>query len=473
MKANQRIKTKKKRKNSPRKKQSPSGNAVNNIIIDRSPNKKRKTIGGVISGALYSLVSNRTIQIVFSLVCALILSVSSYLMENQPYELSDRSFLFYAIEMPFRQWTHEFDQNVRFISVSHDKQLVPIDTGDLSLGNTDITDRGKLLRFFERLERDKVHYKAIMLDIRFEKDLVTDVDEALYKKISEMRDIVVAHHQMDFISGYEIADSIMLGKAGYADYQQVAYENDFFRYPFLQNQGPSLALRLYDMIRGQKTSIRKWPHLPVYWSNNHLCANSPLLPIYGDVYDKFSAPQKRNEKNNFDEHYNFYEDLGADWLYWEDRNWSLELDNAYIVIGDLENDVHDTYAGPRSGAFINWLAYLYLESGSHILSWSYVFFMFVFYFALIFMMFYMNNIARRAENRNNRWLLLMLSFLRWLGTIGLLYLITFLFYRIFHVRYNVTIPIVFIAIVNFIIQTAKKYKYEEIVSSDAVPSVVH
>ena len=67
----------------------------------------------------------------------------------------------------------------------------------------------------------------------------------------------------------------------------------------------------------------------------------------------------------------------------------------------------------------------------------------------------------------------MLSFLRWLGTIGLLYLIAFLFYRIFHVRYNVTIPIVFIAIVNFIIQTAKKYKYEEIVSSDAVPSVVH
>jgi len=472
LKANRRLKTKKKRKNISQKKQSPSGCPASHVVIDHSPNKNRKAIGSGISKAFYSLVSNRTVQIVFSLVCALILSVSSYLMENQPYELSDRSFLFYAIEMPFRQWTHEFEQKVKFISVSHDRQLVPLDTGDLSLGNNDITDRGKLLQFFERLEREKANYKAIMLDIRFEKEFVTDVDAALYKKISEMRDIVVAHHQTDFMNKYEIADSILLGKTGFADYQQVAYENDFFRYPFLQNYGPSLALRLYDMIRGQKTSIRKLPHLPIYWSNRHLCANSPLLPISGDVYDKFSAPQKRNEKNNFDEHYNYYEDLGADWLCWEDRNWALEFDNAYIVIGDFENDVHDTYAGPRSGAFINWLAYLYLESGSHILSWSYVFFMFVFYFALIFMMFYMNNIARRAENRNNRWLLLMLSFFRWLGTIGLLYLITFLFYRIFHVRYNVTIPIVFIAIVNFIIQTAKKYKYEEIVSSDAVPSVV-
>ena len=64
----------------------------------------------------------------------------------------------------------------------------------------------------------------------------------------------------------------------------------------------------------------------------------------------------------------------------------------------------------------------------------------------------------------------MFSFFRWLGTIGLLYLMTFMFYRIFHVRYNVTIPIFFIAIVNFIIQTDNKYGYEENISSDTVHS---
>lgn len=62
----------------------------------------------------------------------------------------------------------------------------------------------------------------------------------------------------------------------------------------------------------------------------------------------------------------------------------------------------------------------------------------------------------------------MLAVLRWLGTIGLLYLMSFLFYKIFKVRYNVTIPIFFIAIVNFIIQNTNEYE-ENPVSCDKHP----
>lgn len=405
-----------------------------------------------------SLTSNKKQQYIFSLVCAMLLSVSCYFIENQPYEFSDKSLLFYCFESPFWQWSYEFDENVKFINVSHDRQLVYIDESDTTLGNTDITDRGKLLRFFEKIESDNIQYKGIMVDLEFEKMLKTDFDSALYHKMASMRNVVVAHQASEPDSEYEIADSVLLAIAGFADYKQVAYENDFFRYQFLQNQGPSLALKLHDLIHAKETSIKKLPWFPVYWSKKHLCTNCPLLPIHGDVYDKWSSPQKKDNVNNFDKHYNFFEDLGADWLQWEDRNWQMEFKDAYIVIGDFENDIHDTYAGPRSGAYINWLAYMYLDKEIHMLNWLYVSLMFVFYALMIYMMFFLSNYARKTENKTNKSLLFLIAVLRWLGTIGLLYLMSFLFYKIFKVRYNVTIPIFFIAIVNFIIQNTNEYE---------------
>jgi hypothetical protein len=433
---------------------------------------KIQAIGNGMARFCTSLVSKKTNQYVFSLVCALILSFSCYLVENQPFSFSDKSFLFYIFEMPFRQLPHDFDRTVKFVNVSHDRQLVPIDPTDSALGNTDITDRRKLLQFLNRLEDEDVEYQAIMLDIRFEKNLRTDVDSILFNKIFSMRDIVVAHHKSDPTTEYKIADSLLLDKAGYADYKQVAYESNFFRYPFLQEQGPSLALKLYDVIRAQPASIKKLSCFPIYWCDKRLCTNCPLLPIHGDVYDKWVSPYKQGKGKGFNEHFSYYEDLGADWLAWESdiRDWRTELKGAYIVIGDFENDVHDTYAGPRSGAFINWLAYVYLEAGSHILSWSYVCLIFIFYALMVYFMFFLSNFARKPGNENNKPLLFFLSILRWLGTIGLLYFMTFVFYKIFKVRYNVTIPIFFIAIINFIIQNTNK-THEKDITSDTVHSV--
>lgn len=157
-----------------------------------------------------SLTSNKKQQFVFSFFCAVLLSVSCYFIENQPYEFSDKSFLFYCFESPFRQWSYEFDDNVKFINVSHDRQLVPIDDSDTTLGNTDITDRGKLFRFLDRIDRENIQYKAIMVDIEFEKKLKTDMDSALYHKMASMKNLVVAHQASEPDSDYEIADSVLL-----------------------------------------------------------------------------------------------------------------------------------------------------------------------------------------------------------------------------------------------------------------------
>lgn len=413
----------------------------------------------------FFLISTKKKQVIISLICALFLSIACYIVENRPISLSDNSLLFYCLEMPVRQWTQKSDLDVHFVNVGQDRQLVYLDPSDSSMGNTDITDRHKLLQFLQKLETDNVHYSGIMMDIRFDKAHVTEWDSLLFNQIVNMRNIVIAHHEGDAWSNYDIASEKLLSKAGISDYKQIAYLTSFSRYTYLHEKGPSLPLTLYDDIMHQgKTSIKKCPGLPLYVSGKHLCVNCPSLPITGDIYDILSASYEESDIDGSVQLFNFYENLGADWLSMEGRCWNADLDNAYIVIGDFYNDVHATYVGSRAGAYISWLAYVYLFEGRHILSWAFIILIFVFYALMIYWMFFHNNLSKRPLYSNNKYALSLLSIFRWIGTIGLLYLTTFVFYKIFTVRYNVGIPMMFIALINIIIQKANKYEKTSIPS---------
>lgn len=442
--------------------QSTRGRILDSLLNNRVSKffyDKKEAIGKWLGRILHPLVFKRKAQYIFSLICAIILSIACYFMENRPFSFSDNSFLFYCLEMPVRQWTQKSDLNVHFVNVGQDRQLVYLDPSDSTLGNSDITDRHKLFQFLLKLDTGNVHYSGIMMDIRFDKAHVTEWDSLLFNQILKMRNIVIAHHEGDAWDGYNIATKALLTKAGISDYRQVAYMTSFSKYTFLHEKGPSLALCLYDDIWNQaKTSIKKCPGLPLYVSGKNLCINCPALPINGDIYDIFSAPYEESDIDGSVQLYNFYENLGADWLNMEGRCWEADLDNSYIVIGDFENDVHATYVGSRAGAFISWLAFVYLFEGKHLLSWSYIFVMFVFYAFMIYWMFFLNNIAQKEPYRQNKYALSVLSQLRWIGTIGLLYLMTFVFYKIFTVRYVVGIPMMFIALVNIIIHKANKYE---------------
>lgn len=411
-----------------------------------------KRFGEWLSKVLYPLVSKKNSQYIFSLVCAFLLCVSCYFVENQPYALADKSLLFYYLEKPFRPSISEQDFNVQFVNVGHDRQLVYASQLDTAMGNTDITDRSKLLRFLQGLAQED-NYRYILLDLRFDKEYVTDVDSLLFDQIHNMRNIVVAHHEGDAWDSYELASEQLRDKIGLSDYKQFANFTGMSRYTFLHETGPSLALAMYDDLENcRKTSIKKCTGLPIYLSKKHLCVNAPLLPINGDVSDILSA--------SFDESgvvHDYYTNMGADWL-----NGDLiharraDLDGAYIVVGDFENDIHDTYAGRRSGAFITWQAFIFLHKGNHILSWSYVFLVYVFYALMFYFLFFLNNLA--IKYKNNEKFLFVVNVLRWVGTIVLLYLITFFFYKLYAVRFNVTIPLFSIAIVNFVINKANKYE---------------
>lgn len=400
-------------------------------------------------------------QWLLALVLSLSLCILCYVIDNQPYNKLEVSDLFYFLERPFQLKPHTCDTNVCFVNVSHDRQLVFINPDDHDAGNTDITDRKKLLQFLRKIEEDHVKYKFIMIDISFDKELQTEYDDSLFHQIAKMPNIVIAHHHYEEKDD-QIADTVLRPKVGMSDYRIIGNVNNFSRYTFLQKKKSSIALKMYDDYIGQPTSIKQLGNLPVYFSDHHFCANSPMLYISGNIYSimDLPAPEEENDMTLFDyaAAYSYYEDLGADFLLLDGRDWNADMNGKYIVIGDFENDIHDTYAGKVPGAYITWMAYKYLVGKHHVLSWVYILLSIIGYTLVIYFLFYINAVANKPEYKENKVAQRLLSAVRWIGSFGLLYLVTFLFYRFFQMRFNITIPILFISIViNFIIQVSNKY----------------
>lgn len=400
-------------------------------------------------------------QWLLAFVLSLFLCIICYIIDNQPYNKLEESDLFFFLERPFQLKPNTCDTNVCFVNVSHDRQLVYINPDDHDAGNTDITDRKKLLQFLRKIEEDQVKYKFIMMDISFDKELKTEYDDSLFHQIAKMPNVVIAHHYYGEDND-QIADPVLRPNVGMSDYRIIGNISNFSRYTFLQKKKPSLALKMYDGIN-QPTSIKQWGNLPVYFSNHHLCANSPMLYISGNIYSIMDLPaaEEDNDMTLFDyaAAYSYYEDLGADFLLLDWRDWNADMDGKYIVVGDFENDIHDTYVGKVPGAYITWMAYKYLVGRHHILGWLYILLSIIGYTLVIYFLFYINAVANKPEYKENKVAQSLLSAVRWIGSFGLLYLVTFFFYRFFQMRFNITIPILFISIViNFIIQISNKHE---------------
>jgi len=421
----------------------------------------RACVRGCFYRFCFKCCSNQKRRVIFSLVMAFLLSVVCYFVENQPYNFKEKQTMFYILERSRGYSQDHADSNVCFINVSHDCQLIPIENRDIEAGNTVITDRRKLLKFLQKLEQEKVAYQYVLMDIRFEKGDKTDVDEQLFNQIHQMRNIVFAHHSVGKSEIAPLADEVLQDKMGMSDYRKIGNKSGFSRYTYLQNKLPSMPLKMYDDLMGQETSIKQFHNLPIYFSRRHLCVNSPMLHISGNVVSCTSASAKVKSKSNqiadFDVTNSVYQDLGDAYLN-SDIDWKADLDHKYIVIGDFENDIHGTYKGGVPGAYITWKAFKNLLEGHHILSWSFVLLNVLGYWLILYSQVFLSEVSYLDKYKNNKKAQWILSAMRWVGSTLLMILLTCIYYWCFNVRYNVTFPIVFISIVNIVVQNSKRYE---------------
>lgn len=292
------------------------------------------------------------------------------MINNCPYPYWDKLDQICWSEYLIKRLEHnKLDRSdVMFINVSYDKQVVDYTySGGNLTGKIDITNRETLLKFLQVAERIN-NYKYIFLDIRFEKGINTPVDSALFDQISRMRDISFSRHS-DIIN----KDAKSRDKSAINDYYSTILSS-FARYEFLQNGEESIPLRLYSATVSGHPTIKK--HGLFYTCNGHLCYNSPFMSI----------PEDFNEGHDIDGNQNYY-DLGPlllDENFFSDEDWKIETNNKILIVGDFINDLHDTYRGLQPGSFLVYLAYKELVNNAHIVSWTYIFCMFIVYFMIAY-----------------------------------------------------------------------------------------
>ena len=297
-------------------------------------------------------MSRKKKRIGLSALIAAGMLTASYLVSNIPYPLFDSWIPFASVGMlagdRFQPAFRE--DSLLCINVALDKQLSEVVSpeGD-TLGHLAVTDRNKLLHLLN--VADGAGYRYFFMDVRFPSGLVTDSDSALFAKMAEMPDFVLSHH--DATSRYSIADDSLLPHAALADYKFTPLTG-FTRYQYLQKGGESVALRLFRDLDGGDI-IRKGP---LYFSGRKLCRNAQFIMIPKAVCSSERA-----------DHSLRYPYLGAHLLEWNtDEELRAMMKGKTILVGDFDEDRHQTYIGDVPGPLLSYLAYNDLHEGRHRIS---------------------------------------------------------------------------------------------------------
>lgn len=386
-----------------------------------------------------------------SLVLSVLMAFGWIIIGSFPYSLLDEVGWYGVAENFFRGESKEknYCDDAYFVNVGFDKQVADVQVAPFEIGHSVVTDRKVLLDFLTIAER--ADYKYIFLDIRFEKGYDTASDSALFAKIAGMRDIVCAYHyekltdeQGHQVNGFEIADSALLPKCAYNDYHTSALSSGFTRYAYLQAHGPSVALRMYQDIDGK--TIKRWGWF--YLNDGALCEKCPYIPIregithipiregIAPVSDTLTTVQYRN--------------LGPFLMTLPEQQLIDDMKGKIVVVGDFDEDVHDTYMSMKPGPYLTYLAYKYLARGGNNISYPWLVFMALVFFAFIWYILSFSSFVSRAKN------LLVRIFLTLIFSSLFFTLISIVVFLFSGHAFNVGIPLLVISLVSIVKELSGK-----------------
>ena len=373
--------------------------------------------------------------LLISLGNTIILLLLSYILNNQS--------LFTGEDLDQYAWMELIKEKVGlaenidykdalFINVAYDKQFVDkCDEFGMPIGNIDITDRSKLLELLNLLaETNK--YRYVILDIRFEKGLESEVDSALFAKISNMDRVVCANHK-----DIELVDSTLYCKAAINDYSSTIVATNFAKYKFIRNGQTTLPLYVNDEITGK--TIKK--HGIFYTYDGKLCYNSVFLRF---LSDRFSEYDDNGDKN--------YYNLGSDILtnYSKTELAALTKDKL-LLVGNLVDDMHDTYAGLKPGTVITYHALRSLLNNEHIVSFRLMLFIGALFFFISLSLFRKESIIKKIpfiRHTKSKVLLFVISFV---GYAFVLSAMVTALYMFFDQSISILIPSLYFSIQKAII----------------------
>ena len=383
------------------------------------------------------MVKRKKIALLFSLCNVVILLTLSYFLNNQP--------LFTGEDLDQYAWMEwikdkigispDVDANAAlFVNVAYDKQFVDkYDDYGMTIGNSDVTDRSKLLAFLKILHKTGA-YKYIILDIRFEKGYnVPEVDSLLFAEILNMRNIVIANH-----SDIELADSSLIKKAAISDYFATITKTNFARYQYNYDGVESVPLYAYHELTGNTINKHGW----LYTCNSRLCYNSLFVHFPIAKWNEYDEQQSK-----------VYYNLGSDILdNYSDSDLKKLTEGKCVIIGNMVEDVHDTYSGLKPGSVITYYAFQELMRGRHFVNYFMMLFLAILFFLISLSLFETNPIISRLpfiRNSHSRIIHFMLDFV---GYSLVLALSMIILYIIFGIATSIVLPSAYFAIQKSIIR---------------------
>lgn len=411
-------------------------------------------------------------KLYLSMALSIILFVLGYFVNNLPVFTGENLNQFFLTQKFCELFGHnkEFDHSdALFINVSHDKQLVEVQgNGPFGkLGNTAITDRAKLYDLLKVLD-EKGTYKYIIVDLIFNPKDVTESDSLLYSLIESMNNIVIVRDD-----SIPAPIDYLQPKAALADYCATITATNFVRYQYLSKDNLKyIPLKVYEDLN-QGAEFRKFglKFLPIYTSEGKLCYNSNFIAFDGNRFSSFSEITKQYANKNYaiKNYYNLGTDLLAIPILSEqeriDRIVTLSQDK-YVIVGNLTEDLHDTYMGVKPGSLILYRALKTLEEGKHIVRFCQFLYWFI-AFTLIFLGIFndvkfrnifpsrKSKLAHKIFNNN------LIGFIFASFTyVSFLFVLSTIEYAITHKIYSIVLPS-FVFMLTRLVCDYQKFKYHE------------
>ncbi len=331
-------------------------------------------------------------------------------------------------------------EDVLFVDVSGIKTTVE---GENEFGESSryhrevITDRADLAEFFELVSRFRDQVRLVLCDIRFPE--ATAQDSLLQRQIDALGEKLLGVSSLDE-EGKHAAPALDLPYA-LAAYQSA--DEQFLKYPlYFGDSLKTVPLVLYEQLNGGR--FREGGFF-FHRLDGQLMLADPIIDF-----------RVRNRD------FQTGTDLGAAQFtvfnigtlleartFMEPEDLLAFFSDKLVIVGDYQNDVHETPFGEIAGPLLIYNAYLTLRAQDNRVTLPWILFLLVSYYLLSYRVFAGFEISKPA------WLVSWFQskvgrlILHALDEFFLLTLITLLSYFFFHIHINILILLIFVKAVEF------------------------
>ncbi|SMO44459.1 CHASE2 domain-containing protein [Solitalea koreensis] len=309
-----------------------------------------------------------------------------------------------------------------FINLAFEKALIPQEEG---LGNEVITDRAKLAQFFEMLKRNQKSVKFTICDV-FLKGR-SENDSLLQSSISGIKNIVFPTHHDENGKIEELDINV---PCAIADYRMAS--GGFLKFKLFQDEKlKTLPVYLFEKTEGRKISGNHG----IYLDKGKLSLNSVIIDYQIRSHELFQ--QGEYPVVNLSELLILPEEIIVNDF----------LKNRIVLMGDFNNDVHETIFGSTPGTLILLNVYLTLKAGYHIITYWWLIFIVLGYTVFSRLMLFPDNDNEKLKKIN------------WIGplfgSVTYLSVLSMISYLLFNIHIQVLILTLYVSLLRYSIRLKK------------------